>query len=52
MTANLIIHLVDWACQQFAKTPGLLYLSFYFSILLVITHYVLQHPGASRRGRA
>lgn len=52
ITASLIIHLVDWACQQFAKTPGLLYLSFYFSILLIITHYVLQHPGASRRGRA
>ena len=52
MTANLIIHLVDLACQQFAKTPGLLYLSFYFSTLLIITHYVLQYSGASRRGRA
>jgi hypothetical protein len=51
ITASLIIHLVDLACQQLAKTPGLLYLSFYFSILLIITHYVLRHPGASRRGR-
>lgn len=51
ITANLIIHLVDLACQQFAKIPGLLYLSFYFSILLIITYHVLQHPGSNRRSR-
>jgi hypothetical protein len=51
ITARLLIDLIDLACQQFAKTPGLLYLSFYFSILLIITHYVLRHPGASRCGR-
>jgi hypothetical protein len=51
VTSSLIIHLIDVACQPLAKIPGLLYLSFYFSILLIITHYVLRHPGANRRGR-